>query len=85
MQKGTWHRARSPPCYRSSCCRCGRNAPLQAGIAAHYANDYAFALALVAGVVAIVIVVLTAVGVEAKGVAFGSAAELDAGGSVRVA
>jgi MFS transporter, SHS family, lactate transporter len=61
------------------------NAPLQAGIAAHYANDYAFALALVAGIVAIVIVILTAVGVEAKGVAFDSAAELDASDSVRAA
>jgi MFS transporter, SHS family, lactate transporter len=48
------------------------NAPLQAGIATHYGNDYAFALALVAGIVAVAIVVLTALGTEAKGVAFGS-------------
>jgi MFS transporter, SHS family, lactate transporter len=48
------------------------NAPLQAGIATHYGNDYAFALALVAGIVAVVIVILTAIGIEAKGVAFGS-------------
>ena len=47
------------------------NAPLQAGIAAHYGGDYAIALAAVAGAVAVVIVVLTAVGTEAKGVAFG--------------
>jgi MFS transporter, SHS family, lactate transporter len=47
------------------------NAPLQAGIAVHYGNDYAFALALVAGIVAVVIIILAAVGVEAKGVAFG--------------
>ena len=47
------------------------NAPLQAGIAAHYGGDYAIALAAVAGTVAVVIVVLTAVGTEAKGVAFG--------------
>jgi SHS family lactate transporter-like MFS transporter len=47
------------------------NATLQAGIAVHYGNDYAYALALVAGIVAIVIVILTAIGIEAKGVAFG--------------
>ena len=47
------------------------NATLQASIATHYNNDYAFALALVAGIVAIVIIILAAVGVEAKGVAFG--------------
>ena len=34
------------------------NATLQAGIAAHYGSDYAFALALVAGTVAVVIVIL---------------------------
>jgi MFS transporter, SHS family, lactate transporter len=49
------------------------NAPLQAAIAAHYGNDYALALAIVAGVVAIAIVILTALGTEAKGVAFGAA------------
>ena len=47
------------------------NATLQAGIATYYGGDYAIALAAVAGTVAIVIVVLTAVGTEAKGVAFG--------------
>jgi MFS transporter, SHS family, lactate transporter len=47
------------------------NATLQAGIAVHYGNNYGFALALVAGTVAIVIVVLTAFGTEAKGVVFG--------------
>jgi SHS family lactate transporter-like MFS transporter len=47
------------------------NATLQAGIAVHYGNDYAFALALVAGIVAIAIVILAALGIEAKGVAFG--------------
>jgi SHS family lactate transporter-like MFS transporter len=46
------------------------NAPLQAGIAAHFGDDYALALAAVAGVVAIVIAVLTALGREARGVAF---------------
>jgi SHS family lactate transporter-like MFS transporter len=48
------------------------NAPLQATIATHYGGNYAIALALVAGIVAVVIVVLTAVGTEAKGVAFGN-------------
>ena len=48
------------------------NATLQAGIAAHYGGNYGFALALVAGTVAVVIVVLTALGTEAKGVAFGA-------------
>lgn len=38
----------------------------------HYGNDYAFALALVAGIVAVAIVILAALGIEAKGVAFGT-------------
>ena len=50
------------------------NATLQAGIAAHYGGDYAIALAAVAGVVAIVIVILAALGTEAKGVKFGGVA-----------
>lgn len=49
------------------------NATLQAAIAVHYGNDYAVALALVAGSVAVVIIILAAIGVEAKGVAFGTA------------
>jgi MFS transporter, SHS family, lactate transporter len=53
------------------------NATLQAGIAVHYGNDYGFALALVAGIVAIVIVILAAIGVEAKGVKFGTVAAPD--------
>jgi SHS family lactate transporter-like MFS transporter len=48
------------------------NATLQANIAVHYGNDYALALALVAGIVAVAIAVLAALGVEAKGVRFGS-------------
>jgi SHS family lactate transporter-like MFS transporter len=51
------------------------NATLQAGIATHYGGDYAIALALVAGTVAVVIAILTAVGTEAKGVVFGTGAE----------
>src|SRR3984885_9207349 len=48
------------------------NATLQAGIAGHYGGDYGFALAAVAGTVAVVIVILTAIGTEAKGVQFGT-------------
>ena len=50
------------------------NATLQAAIAAHYGGNYALALAVVAGTVAVVIVILTALGTEAKGVVFGKAA-----------
>ena len=46
------------------------NATLQAGVAAHFGGDYGLALAVVAGTVAIIIAVLTAVGTEARGVAF---------------
>jgi SHS family lactate transporter-like MFS transporter len=46
------------------------NATIQAAIAAHYGGDYSFALAVVAGTVAVVIAILTAFGTEAKGVAF---------------
>lgn len=49
------------------------NATMQAMIAAHYGGDYGFALAIVAGTVAIVIAVLTALGTEAKGVVFAKA------------
>jgi SHS family lactate transporter-like MFS transporter len=49
------------------------NATLQAMIAAHYGGDYGFALAVVAGTVAIIIAVLTALGSEAKGVVFAGA------------
>jgi MFS transporter, SHS family, lactate transporter len=48
------------------------NATLQAYIATQNGNDYAFALAIVAGTVAVVIAVLTAIGIEAKGVKFGA-------------
>jgi SHS family lactate transporter-like MFS transporter len=51
------------------------NATLQAGIAAHYGGDYGIALAAVAGTVAVAIVVLTALGTEAKGIAFGRGAD----------
>ncbi|HUI11967.1 MAG TPA: MFS transporter [Xanthobacteraceae bacterium] len=48
------------------------NATLQAAIAAHFGGNYAIALAGVAGTVAVAIVVLAAIGTEAKGVAFGN-------------
>ena len=48
------------------------NATLQAGIAIHYGGDYAIALAVVAGTVAVVIAILTALGTEAKGIVFGT-------------
>jgi SHS family lactate transporter-like MFS transporter len=49
------------------------NATMQAGIASHFGGNYSIALALVAGIVAVIICVLTAVGTEAKGIAFGRA------------
>jgi SHS family lactate transporter-like MFS transporter len=49
------------------------NATLQAGIATYFGGNYGLALAIVAGTVAIVIAVLTAVGTEAKGVEFSKA------------
>jgi SHS family lactate transporter-like MFS transporter len=51
------------------------NATLQAWIATHYGGNYGIALAAVAGTVAIVICVLTALGTEARGVAFPRANE----------
>jgi MFS transporter, SHS family, lactate transporter len=50
------------------------NATLQAGIAAHLGGDYAIALAAVAGTVAVIIAIMTALGTEARGVAFAKAA-----------
>jgi SHS family lactate transporter-like MFS transporter len=49
------------------------NATLQASIASHYGGNYGIALAVVAGVTAVVICGLTAVGGEARGVAFSQA------------
>jgi SHS family lactate transporter-like MFS transporter len=46
------------------------NATLQASVAAHFGGNYSIALAGVAGVVAVVIAVLTALGIEKRGVAF---------------
>jgi SHS family lactate transporter-like MFS transporter len=48
------------------------NAPLQAAIAADHGGNYAMALAIVAGAVAVAIVILTVLGPEAKGVVFGT-------------
>ena len=47
------------------------NATLQAGIAGHYGGDYAFALAVVAGVIAVAVAVLAGFGLEARGIKFG--------------
>jgi SHS family lactate transporter-like MFS transporter len=49
------------------------NATLQAAIAEHFGGNYGLALALVAGSVAVIIALLSAVGTEAKGVAFSKA------------
>jgi SHS family lactate transporter-like MFS transporter len=56
------------------------NATLQAGIAERYGGDYALALAAVVGTVAVAIVVLTALGIEAKGVVFGTSRVRDPAG-----
>ena len=45
----------------------------------HYGNDYGFALALVAGTVAVAIAILAAVGIEAKGIKFGEISQLPVG------
>jgi SHS family lactate transporter-like MFS transporter len=50
------------------------NATLQAGIGEHMGHNYSWALAGVAGVVAIVIAVLVAFGRESRGVQMGEAA-----------
>jgi SHS family lactate transporter-like MFS transporter len=44
------------------------NAPIQAGIAAHNGNDYGYALMLVAGIVAVVLILLMIFGPEARNV-----------------
>jgi MFS transporter, SHS family, lactate transporter len=49
------------------------NATIQADLAVHFGGNYGLALALVAGSVAVIIAVLTSLGVEAKGIAFGRA------------
>jgi SHS family lactate transporter-like MFS transporter len=58
------------------------NATLQAGIAVHYGNNYALALAVVAGTVAVVIAIVTALGTEAKGVKFGTGSAPGQGAAV---
>jgi SHS family lactate transporter-like MFS transporter len=54
------------------------NATLQAGLAAHFGGNYGLALAIVAGTVAVVIALLTAVGTEARGVEFSKAKTAEA-------
>ncbi len=50
------------------------NATLQAGLAQSY-GDYAFALAVVAGVVAVAVALFAGFGLEARGVRFGARQE----------
>jgi MFS transporter, SHS family, lactate transporter len=52
------------------------NAPIQAGIAAHYGGDYGFALMLVAGLVAVIIIVLVLFGPEARNVSMSHRTEV---------
>ena len=47
------------------------NAVIQAGVAESHGNDYGLALAIIAGVVAVTLALLSLFGPEAKGVAFG--------------
>ena len=47
-----------------------RNGPIQAGFAEAHGNNYGLALALVAGLAAIVLVILTALGPERRDVDF---------------
>ncbi|MBF9234002.1 MFS transporter [Microvirga alba] len=54
------------------------NATMQASIAVHNNGDYAYALALVAGIVAVVVAVFAGFGFEAKGVHFGPASTREA-------
>jgi SHS family lactate transporter-like MFS transporter len=46
------------------------NAPLQAALAMSFGGNYGAALAVVAGPVAVIIIILTALGSEARGVQF---------------
>jgi SHS family lactate transporter-like MFS transporter len=48
------------------------NATIQSGLAAHWNGDYAYALLIVAGIVAVVVAVLAGLGYEKKDVRFGS-------------
>jgi SHS family lactate transporter-like MFS transporter len=54
------------------------NATLQAGIAESHGNDYALAMALVCGVVAIAVAVLAGLGREARGITFGGRSKVPA-------
>ena len=55
------------------------NATVQAALASHYGQNYGFALALVAGGAAVGIIILTAVGREARGIVFGHPSPAGAG------
>ena len=47
-----------------------RNAPIQAGFAEAHGNDYGLALALVAGITAVVLIIWTAIGPERRDTSF---------------
>jgi MFS transporter, SHS family, lactate transporter len=61
-------------CYQLGNLLASVNATLQASLAVSFGGNYGLALAAVAGSVAVIIAVLTAFGVEAKGVSFAAAA-----------
>jgi MFS transporter, SHS family, lactate transporter len=52
------------------------NATLQAGIAEAHGNDYAMAMAIVCGVVAIAVALLAGLGREARGIVFGKSSSV---------
>ncbi len=52
------------------------NAPIQTAIAAHNGGNYGFALALVAGIVAVLIIILVAFGPEARNVSMAARTEV---------
>lgn len=60
------------------------NATLQAGLAAHWNGDYAFALMIVAIVVAIVVALLSGFGFEKKNVRFGTQEAEEPRGAMQV-
>lgn len=60
------------------------NATLQAGLAAHWNGDYAFALLIVAIIVAIVVALLSGFGFEKKNVRFGTEEAEEPQGAMRI-
>jgi MFS transporter, SHS family, lactate transporter len=58
------------------------NAPIQASIAVHHGGNYGYALMLVAGIVAVVMIVLVLLGPEAKNISMAARTELGPEGPV---